>query len=92
MITPPSNQGGVPPASPEPRSSRPAVPPAAVDRVSLPQQQHLQEALKKTPEIRPEVVERGRNLATDPAYPPLEIINRLASIITASQDPSLAED
>jgi hypothetical protein len=37
-------------------------------------------------EIRPEVVERGRVLAADPAYPSVDIIRRVAELIVRSPD------
>jgi len=49
-------------------------------------------ALGRTPEIRPEVVARGRELAVDRNYPPLAIIQDISSIITRSIDPSINED
>lgn len=46
----------------------------------------LQTALKNTPEIRPEVVERGRHLAVDLNYPTRELIQRLSKLISESTD------
>ncbi|MDX2186040.1 MAG: hypothetical protein SFV32_03835 [Opitutaceae bacterium] len=50
--------------------------------------QALREALSRTPEIRPEVVERGKRLAVDPNYPPREIIDRLADLMTRVREPN----
>jgi|GEM_PF-1218839 len=58
------------------------------DQLSSSNTQALRTALNNTPEIRPEVVARGKTLASDAAYPPLEIINRLTEMIISSQDPS----
>ena len=56
------------------------------DRLSTEQSTSLSAALARTPEIRPEVVERGRALAADPSYPSKEIINRLSDLIVRSDD------
>ena len=58
------------------------------DQFKSAQAEQLREALARTPEIRPEVVERGRQLAADPSYPPPEILHKVAAIILNSPDPS----
>lgn len=58
------------------------------DRLSQTQSQALQDGLNNTPEVRPEVVERGNRLAIDPNYPPLHIIEQLAKLMVESRDPS----
>lgn len=42
------------------------------------------------PDIRPEVVARGKELMEDPAYPPPEMVERIANFIGGhlSEDPS----
>jgi len=40
--------------------------------------------LQSDPKVRPEVVARGRMLAEDPNYPPQQIINALASMISST--------
>ncbi len=92
MITPPSNHNNIPPLPPPGQRGAPAEPRPAADRISLGQTKKLEAALARTPEIRPEVVARGRELAVDPKYPPLAIVNHIASTITGSVDPSLIED
>jgi len=69
-------------------SSKSEESPAASDHLSSSNTDALRAALHNTPEVRPEVVARGKALATDAAYPPLEIINRLTEMIISSQDPS----
>lgn len=91
MIIPPTNHGSISAAAPDPRRPGTGIPRVATDRIALNQKAQLQAALKETPEVRPEVVARGRDLATDPAYPPLEIINRLATLISSSKDLSVEE-
>ena len=50
----------------------------------------LRNALASQPEIRPEVVERGRALAADPSWPPHEVLRRVSEIIIRA--PDLTED
>ena len=69
-------------------SSNSANSTAASDNLSSSNTDALRTALNNTPEIRPEVVARGKTLATDASYPPLVIINRLTEMIISSQDPS----
>ncbi len=40
--------------------------------------QNLVEKLMNMPDVRPEMVERGKQLASDPDYPPEEVVNALA--------------
>lgn len=58
------------------------------ERLSSSNTEALHSALSNTPEVRPEVVERGHHLAVDPNYPPRELILRLAKLFTESSDPS----
>lgn len=92
MITPYSHSSAVPPTARDPQSARPAFMAPRRDQISLANHDQLQAALGRTPEIRPEVVARGRELAADPNYPPPEVIQNLSSIITRSIDPSLNEE
>lgn len=52
--------------------------------------ERLRNALAALPEVRPEVVERGRALAADPSWPPPEVMRRVSEIIVRS--PDLSED
>lgn len=63
---------------------------AGRDSLSTPNAQSLREALDRQPEIRPEVVARGRELAADPAYPSAAIIRNVAAQIVNA--PDLSED
>ena len=58
------------------------------DQFKSAQAAQLREALARTPEIRPEVVERGKQLAADPGYPSPEILRKVAETILHSPDPS----
>lgn len=48
----------------------------------------LRAALAAQPEIRPDVVERGRALAADPAYPSETILRSIGAMLLDSPDPS----
>jgi hypothetical protein len=91
MIQPTSNFSG--PHRPEnlgtPAQKQPASAPASEtlgDRLSSSNSQALRTALSNTPEIRPEVVERGRLLAADSNYPPRQIIDGIARLMTETAD------
>jgi len=56
------------------------------DRLSTSGVDHLRAALKAQPEVRPEVVQRGRALAADPGYPSPEIIRHISAQILGSPD------
>lgn len=61
------------------------------DTLSTDNTSALREALAASPEIRSDVVARGRELANDPSYPPLAIIEGLSRLFIASRDPSILE-
>jgi hypothetical protein len=73
-------------------SAKPSVNslPKGQDRLSLSQADGLRQALAAQPEVRPEMVEKGRALAADPSYPSAAIIQRIAQGIMAA--PDLSED
>jgi len=56
------------------------------DRLSIAAAEQLQTALANQPEVRPEVVARGRALAADPDYPSAAIIRSVAAVIISSPD------
>ena len=58
------------------------------DRLSTAGADALHAALQAQPEIRPEVVARGRTLAADPSYPSPEIIKQISERIVRSPDPA----
>lgn len=70
---------GVGPAKPRAAAPRP-------DRISTERAAFLRGELERQPEIRPEVVARGRELAADPAYPSPAIIRHVAAQILAAPD------
>ncbi len=70
-----------------------AAPPKAAtpaEHLSRPGVEALRTALQSQPEVRPEVVARGRALAADPAYPSSAILQDISRRILQSPDP--AED
>lgn len=60
------------------------------DRISTDQAAFLRSELERQPELRPEVVERARGLASDSKYPPQEVVRHVAATILAA--PDLSED
>lgn len=56
--------------------------------MSTDQADQLKASLAQSPEVRPEVVARGKALAADPNYPPASVIGGLASLVLNSADPS----
>jgi hypothetical protein len=60
--------------------------PAETEQLSASSQETLQSVLESQPEVRPEVVERGRSLAVDGNYPPKELIRKLSEMLIASND------
>jgi hypothetical protein len=73
-------------------AAKPAARPEAVrtDRISTEQAEFLRAALTRHPEIRPEFVTRGRELAADPSYPSFEVLRNVAGQILSA--PDLSED
>ena len=72
----------------QPRAQRPAA--LDQDSVSTDNASILSNALSNQPEVRPEVVARGRLLAADPNYPPASVISHIAGLVLNS--PDLSED
>lgn len=71
-------------------TARPAARLARGDNFSAEGAATLRAALRSQPDIRPEVVARGRELAADPSYPSREILTRIGRAILAA--PDLTED
>ena len=69
--------------APAPKQDSPAQ-----ERLSSANTDALRAALAQTPEVRPEVVERGRRLVVDTNYPPRHIIEDLARLMVESRDSS----
>ncbi len=60
------------------------------DKLALDSMLQLQKALHSQPEIRPEVVERGIQLAADDSYPSKNVLRQIGGMLMAS--PDLSED
>lgn len=74
--------GGIPvPVSrPAPRAAEPT------DRFSTESLDRLRTSLEQQPSVRPDVVELGRSLASDPGYPSEPIVRKLAELLVAQPD------
>lgn len=56
------------------------------DQISTQSAEFLRAQLQSQPEIRPEVVARGRELAADPQYPPVDILREIAGGVMRAPD------
>jgi hypothetical protein len=65
------------------QAGRPAAKPTqSEDRsVDFSSSNRLEENLRNLPDVRPEVVQRGRELAADSNYPPPEGIRRISQLL-----------
>lgn len=93
MINPTSSQQGTPiSATRDLSQNKGTAQPfqAAGDQLSTAGTELLKAKLASEPEVRPEMVERGRQLAADPSYPSAAILTSVASKILNS--PDLSED
>lgn len=48
------------------------------------QNENLMQALQNQPDVRPEVLERAKQLVSDPGYPPKDVINSIANALVTS--------
>ncbi len=71
--------GGIPVAVPRPAPRGPEE----TDRFSADSLGRLRQAMEKQPAVRPDVVELGRSLASDPGYPPEPIVRKLAELLVS---------
>ena len=67
-------------------SAAPTNTAAAQESLSANNTDSLRSALAALPEVRPGVVEKGKQLAADSNYPPRVIIEKLAELIAQSDD------
>jgi len=58
------------------------------ERLSTEKADQLRTLLGSEPEVRPEMVAKGRAMAADPNYPSAAVIRQVASLIVNSTDPS----
>lgn len=80
--------GGIPvPVSrPAPRATE------VTDRFSTDSLNRMRQALDQQPATRPDIVELGRSLASDPAYPQEPIVRKLAELLVSQPDDSDASE
>ncbi|MDP1579776.1 MAG: hypothetical protein Q8M02_05825 [Candidatus Didemnitutus sp.] len=71
-----------------PVQQKPVVRGPGSDQFSASHSAALRAALAAQPEIRPEVVARGKALAADPSYPPLDVLRHVATAVINSPDHS----
>ncbi|MDI1249337.1 MAG: hypothetical protein PSV13_10785 [Lacunisphaera sp.] len=69
-----------------PAATRAPVLGLGTDRFSAGNSAALRAALVAQPEIRPEVVARGRALAVDPSYPSVEVLRQVGAALLSSPD------
>jgi len=67
-----------PAAKPPPRKETPEL---GQQDLEAPVHEHLMTELKNMPDVRPDVVELGKKLASDPGYPSEEVLDKLAEIL-----------
>lgn len=77
--------GGLPPVGGKPAGTPAPVAPNR-DTLDTTASTALRESLAALPEVRPEVVAKGRELAVDANYPPRAIIEDIARLFVQSQD------
>jgi len=70
----------------KPLASAPASTTISGETLSSSSSDALRAALAATPEIRPEMVEKGKSFVVDANYPPRAIINDLAELFVKTQD------
>ena len=71
-------------ASTQPGKAAPRGP--GSDQLSTEKTEILRAALEAQPEVRPEVVARGRALAADSSWPTPEILTRVGEMIVSAPD------
>lgn len=68
----------------------PRQPAQKLDQLSTDSAEFLRSELQRQPEVRPEVVERARALASDSNYPSREVLSKVGEMILRT--PDLSED
>jgi hypothetical protein len=74
------------------QAKSPAAATIGADRFNSENTAALKAALQEQPEIRPEVVERAKLLAADPAYPSPDILRKVGEALLRSPDLSEQAD
>ena len=81
---------GINPLLPDPTKSGGQRAGIASEQLSTGGADQLRTLIASQPEVRPEMVEKGRALAADPDYPPASVIRQIAGMLVNS--PDLSED
>lgn len=68
------------PPKPAARSAKPAKESAPDETPQVAKQQKLLAALANEPEVRPEEIARGKELAADPDWPSDDLLSKLAEV------------
>ena len=69
-----------PPQTNTPKSPTTVATQTAADSFQPAQNERLVKMLQEQPDVRPEAVERAKNLANDPNYPGADAISKLANL------------
>jgi hypothetical protein len=75
------NPSRVPATGPSQPAARQDGTASATDGTSFQDTQALQDQLKGLQAVRPEKVELGKTLASDPQYPPNDVLDRIAVLL-----------
>lgn len=76
------NVGGINGATPSGRARNAAQP--ASDTASFTGADAVEAALKSLPDIRPEAVDRAKQLISDPTYPSAAVVKQLSNYLAAN--------
>ena len=79
-IQPLKTEGVTTPPKPAVKSAKTPKEPATSDTPQIAKQEKLLGALANEPEVRPEEVARGKELAADPNYPSDDLLAKLADV------------
>jgi hypothetical protein len=72
----------------QPKASRPIDSDSALS--AFENSRALEARLEQLPDVRPDKLETGRRLVGDPAYPPRETIQRIATLLAMEAQKSVA--
>ncbi|MCF7668395.1 MAG: hypothetical protein K9N48_01300 [Verrucomicrobia bacterium] len=86
QIDPNINAGSVKKINPAAENKTKAKAPK--DFVDFGHAQALEQSLRETPDVRPEMVQKAREVYGDPGYPPEEIVQRLSLLLASELDRS----
>lgn len=67
---------------PSPEASANKDGPSVEDQIALAQIHNMVDQLISQPEVRMEMVDLGKRLVADPQYPPAEVVERVAAILS----------